>query len=138
MKYDKESFLAGITVGSQLKGWASSVQGASVSGGAGGGGNGAAGGVGPWYGDCTLGDNIPSSSCGEDHGLKHLDYKLVNCAISHLRDQSGAGNTCLCTDNFSYGPAACDGLHGLKALDYKIVDTTYQTSVIWGYYADAS
>lgn len=85
-------------------------------------------------GNCRLWDNVPEG-CGEDHGLLHLDYTLVNCVTEKLRDNVKfiQPNTCLVDDEWAYGPPACDGLHGLLLLDFSVVDCTVSDSVLWGY-----
>lgn len=92
-------------------------------------------GGGDWTGSCCFGDNIPTG-CGKDHGLKELDYKLVNCVTARMKDPKELnGNGCLCEDNFYYGPPTCDNLYGLKALDYSLVNITWESDVLWGDYA---
>lgn len=95
-------------------------------------------GEGGFAGNCRLGDNIPDG-CGEDHGLLHLDYTLVNCVTERLRDDLKfiQHNTCLVDDDWAYGPPACEHLHGLLLLDFSTVDCTVSDSVLWGYYDDA-
>lgn len=88
-------------------------------------------------GTCKLGDNIPDG-CGEDHGLLHLDYTLVNVVTEKLIDFKKAfEGMCLCDDNWAYGPPACSGLHGSLQLDFSLVDVYPSYEVLWGY-SDAS
>jgi len=89
-------------------------------------------------GHCNLWDNVPSG-CGEFHGLRHLDYTMVNCVTEKLRDLTQAApNICLCDDNWAYGAPACGGLHGLLHLDYTLVDGDFPYEVLGGYETDAS
>lgn len=93
---------------------------------------------GEWTGSCCFWDNIPSG-CGEDHGLLHLDYKLVNCVSARMKPlDEVVGNGCLCEDNFQYLSPACDHLHGLLHLDYSLVDCTFPYTVLWGWDPDAN
>ena len=90
------------------------------------------GGGGGITGNCRLGDNIPDG-CGEDHGLLHLDYTLVNCVTEKLIDfKMALAGMCLCDDHWGYGPPACGGLHGLLHLDYDPIEPPFQSSVVWG------
>lgn len=87
---------------------------------------------------CHLWDNVPYG-CGDYHGLRHLDYSLVNCIVEKLVDfRVVDGNTCLVDENWAYGSPTCEGLHGLLHLDYSLVNCTYPYSVLWGYDYDAS
>lgn len=86
-------------------------------------------------GNCRLGDNIPNG-CGDVHGLVHLDFTLVNCVTEKLRDNLKflQPNTCLCDDNWAYGPPTCSDLHGLLHLDFSVIDCNLISTVVWGYY----
>ena len=84
-------------------------------------------------GKCRLGDNVPDG-CGENHGLLHLDYTLVNCVTEKLVDfREVVEGMCLCDDHWAYGPPACGGLHGLHHLDYTPMDCAVSYSTLWGY-----
>lgn len=83
-------------------------------------------------GNCRLGDNVPNG-CGEDHGLLHLDYTLVNCVTEKLVDFANAlSGTCLCDDHWAYGPPSCGNYHGLLHLDYTATEPEFIYSTVWG------
>ena len=83
-------------------------------------------------GNCHLWDNVPTG-CGENHGLLHLDYTLVNCVTEELIDfNSVIEGICLCDDHWSYGPPACGNLDGLLHLDYEPVEPNFFYDVAWG------
>lgn len=84
---------------------------------------------------CRLADNIPDG-CGEDHGLLHLDYTLVNVVTEKIVDnyRTIGPNSCLCDDDWGYGPPSCKGIHGMLLLDYAVGEPVQiNQEVLWGW-----
>lgn len=149
MNYDKNSFLVGISVGTQLKGWATASVIKEVDSGNGGGSTGGGG--------VIEGEGIPAG-CGQIHGVNLLNFDTLvtcitdqwngrvpqGCGKNHglrLLDFGGLVDSVIVRPdgyNFSYNYPACDYLDGNKVLDYTLLDVNIIYTLLGGYYTDAN